>query len=58
MRYIIIANSEPFYSDFLLEPDWTQVSMIIDKFRDKYIRQQHAENWGKLNWQDIPFDHL
>lgn len=64
MRYLIICNDRPFYSEWILQPDWSQVVMIIDIVKDVYVRELDDRNindyWTpeNLNWQEINFDHL
>lgn len=64
MRYMIITNDYPFYSQWLLEPDWNNVVMIIDILNDVYVRWENDNNKGGfwdenlLVWQEINFDHL
>lgn len=67
MRYMIITNDYPFYSQWLMEPDWDEVVMIIDILKDVYVKKEHDRNdqyikkqWleNNLSWQEINFDHL
>ena len=61
MNYLIITsnNTPPFLSNYLLFPDWEQVSMIINLYTWKYTDK---ENWKdeteKPNWIDLQIDHL
>lgn len=67
MRYLIICKDSPFYSEWLMQPDWEQVVMIVDIVKDVFIKKENDRNtslieefWtpDNLNWQEINFDHL
>lgn len=64
MRYMIICKDSPFYSEWLLQPDWEEMIMIIDIVKDVFITKENdrnnPDNWtpDNLIWQEINFDHL
>lgn len=64
MRYMIICKDSPFYSEWLMEPNWEEVVMIIDIVKDVFITKENDRNgidyWTPENliWQEINFDHL
>lgn len=64
MKYLIITTSGPFYSDWLLQPDWDKVVTIIDtyslKFTNKERDRNDCDHWEekKLSWSEIPEDNL
>jgi hypothetical protein len=69
MRYLIICKDSPFYSEWLMQPDWDEVVMIVDIVKDVFIKKENDRNilteeqpynWTPENliWQEINFDHL
>lgn len=59
MKYIVISSTGVFNTTWLLFPDWSQVSAIIDLPCNKFIQ---SDNWQNENdspqWQTIEEDHL
>lgn len=64
MRYTIICKDSPFYSEWLMEPNWDIVVMMIDNVKNVFVTKEHDRNssdyWTPENliWQEINFDHL
>lgn len=66
MRYLIITD-KPAFSNWLLQPDWSQIRIIIDLATGKYVTKEFDRNgqyispqWFEhnLDWQEIEEDSL
>lgn len=59
MKYLVITIEGAFFTEFFMEPDWSQVHAIIDMRSDRYIQERHfKDDEYSSDWQEISEDHL